>query len=79
MTIEDKVEDKVEDKPKPVKRKGRKKNFLNNGDLYAETVKSQENGRMTEKLASMLITLCDKYKKSSQGDFTRYTYFNEMK
>lgn len=63
----------------PVKRKGRKKNFLNNSDLYNETVKSQEEGRMTEKLATMLLVLCDRYKKSTQGDFTRYTFFHEMK
>ena len=74
-------EQKTKVKPAPAtpKRKGRKKNFLNNSDLYNETVLSQEQGKMTEKLATMLLVLCDKYKKSSQGDFTRYTFFNEMK
>lgn len=57
----------------------RKKNYLNNRDLYDETVLSQEQGRMTDKLARMLMVLCERYKKSSQGDFTRYTYFDEMK
>jgi len=69
----------VDPTPAPPKRKGRKKNFLNNSDLLNETILSQEQGRMTEKLATMLLVLCDKYKKSKQGDFTRYTFFNEMK
>ena len=56
----------------------RKKNFLNNGDLYDETVISQQNGKMTDKLARMLMVLCARYRKSSQGDFTRYSYFEEM-
>jgi len=57
----------------------RKKNFLNNGDLYDETVLSQQQNRMTDKLVKMLMVLCERYKKSSQGDFTRYTYFEDMK
>jgi len=79
------LEETVESKAKPVvkpvvkPKKRRKKNFLNNSDLFEETKKSQANGRMTEKLGSMLLVLCDKYKKSKNGDFTRYTFFNEMK
>ena len=34
---------------------------------------------MTDKLASMLMILCDRYRASRTGNFTRYTYFDEMK
>ena len=57
----------------------RKKNYLNNADLLAETVLSQKQGRMTDKLAKMLMTLCDRYRASKNADFTNYTYFDDMK
>jgi hypothetical protein len=34
---------------------------------------------MTDKLAKMLMILCDRYRASRTGNFTRYTYFDEMK
>lgn len=63
----------------PVKRTRRKKNYLNNADLMRETVKSQKDGKMTDELAKMLMVLCDRYRSSRTGNFTRYTYFDEMK
>lgn len=56
----------------------RKKHFLNNADLYAETIKSQDQGFMTDNLAKMLLLLCKRYRKSRNGDFTRHTFFDEM-
>lgn len=61
------------------KTKRRKKNYLNNSDLLEETIKSQEQNKMTDKLALMLLVLCDRYRASKTGNFTRYTYFDEMK
>lgn len=74
---EPEVEPEVVETITPKKRK--KKHFLNNGDLLEETIKSQTNGRMTDKLGKMLMILCDRYRASRTGNFTRYTYFDEMK
>ena len=60
-------------------KKKRKRHFLNNADLLEETILSQEQGKMTDKLARMLMVLCDRYRASKTGNFTRYTYFDEMK
>lgn len=77
---ETKLKTEINEKSKPTKtRKKRKVNFINNKDLYDETVLSQKQGMMTDKLARMLMVLCDKYRASQNGDFTRYTYFDEMK
>jgi len=70
------AENKAVQQTKP---KRRKRNYLNNADLLEETIKSQEQDQMTDKLASMLMVLCDRYRASKTGNFTRYTYFDEMK
>ena len=78
----EKVKEKVESKPIPTvkpKQKRKKRNYLNNADLLEETLKSQADGKMTDKLAKMLMILCDRYRASRTGNFTRYTYFDEMK
>lgn len=58
--------------PKPK----RKVNYLNNKDLLAETIKSKEQEKMTDKLAHMLQTLTAKYGK--KGNFANYTYNEDM-
>lgn len=72
-------EDVLELQKATTKRTRRKKNYLNNADLLAETIKSQKEGQMTNELAKMLMLLCDRYRSSRTGNFTRYTYFDEMK
>jgi len=62
----------------PTKRKRRKKNFVNNADMLAEIIKSQEQGKMTENLGKMFIIMCNRYKRSSRGDFSKYSYFEDM-
>lgn len=61
--------------------KTKKKNeFLNNADLLAETIKSQEQGRMTENLGKMLLLLCERYRANRvrRANFTNYTFFEDM-
>lgn len=60
-------------------KKPRKKNFVNNGDLLAETIKSQEEGEMTDKLAAMLVKMCQRYTSSSKGHFINYSYLEDMR
>jgi DNA-directed RNA polymerase specialized sigma subunit len=57
-------------------KKPRKTNYLNNRDLLAETIKSKEQGRMTDKLARMLQMLCKRY--GSRANFANYTYNEDM-
>ena len=59
-------------------KRARKKstNYLNNNDLLAETVKSLDQGAMTDKLAHMLMTLVERYGK--KGNFANYTYNDDM-
>lgn len=64
----------IEAAPKPKKK--RKTNYLNNADLYEETLKSKEQGKMTDKLAHMLMTLVARYAK--KGSFAGYTYNDDM-
>ena len=54
----------------------KKSNYLNNKDLFAETVKSKEKGKMTDELAKMLQLLTMKYAK--KGNFAGYTYNTDM-
>jgi DNA-directed RNA polymerase specialized sigma subunit len=61
-----------EKQKKPKKRK----NYLNNKDLYAQVVKSQEAGVMSDELAKMLQTLTEKYGRS--GRYIGYTYNEDM-
>jgi DNA-directed RNA polymerase specialized sigma subunit len=56
--------------------KKRKTNYLNNRDLLAETIKSKEQGQMTDKLARMLQMLCARY--GSRANFANYTYNEDM-
>lgn len=60
---------------KPAK-KPRKKNYINNKDLLAETIKSLEQGRMTDTLAKMLTMLCARL--GTKGNFVNYTYNDDM-
>lgn len=62
--------------PKKTTKKPRKKNYLNNKDLLAETVKSLEQGRMTDTLARMLQTLCARL--GTKGNFVNYSYNEDM-
>lgn len=58
----------------PKKRK--KNNYLNNKDLLAETIKSLEQEKMTDKLAHMLMLLVKRI--ASKSNFAGYTYNDEM-
>lgn len=60
---------------KKVVKKTRNK-YLNNKDLLAEVIKSKEAGRMSDKLANMLLMLCSRYAKRS--NFAGYTFNDDM-
>lgn len=57
-------------------KKPKKVNYLNNKDLFAEVMKSKEQGQMTDKLAHMLVLLCARYGR--RGQFASYTYNEDM-
>lgn len=63
---------KKEEKP-PVKKKV---NYIKNKDLLAEVIICKEEGKMSDKLANMLILLTAKYGRSSQ--FGGYTFNDDM-
>jgi DNA-directed RNA polymerase specialized sigma subunit len=71
-----KVAKKKVAKKKIVVKKKRKTNYLNNADLLAETIKSKELDKMTDKLAKMLVTLVARYGRKS--NFSGYTYNDDM-
>lgn len=54
-----------------------RKNYLNNADLLAAVIESKEKGHMTNKLATMLKLLCERY--ASRGNFAGYTYNEDMR
>lgn len=55
---------------------GKPKVYLRNADLLAETIKSKENGKMTDTLGKMLVLLVTRYAK--KGSFAGYTYREDM-
>lgn len=65
----------VNSEEKPVKVK--KRNYLNNHDLLIEIALSKAQNKMTNNLALMLNTLCDRYSK--KGNFANYSFLADMK
>ena len=57
--------------PKP-----KKVNYLNNKDLFADTVASLEAGQMNEQLARKLMMLVKRYAR--KANFANYTYNEDM-
>jgi DNA-directed RNA polymerase specialized sigma subunit len=53
-----------------------KKNYLNNKDLLAAVLESKGQGQMSNRLATMLQLLCNKYAK--KGNFANYSYNTDM-
>lgn len=51
-------------------------NYLNNKDLLAEVLLSKEQGKMTDKLAKMLMLLTARY--GTKGNVASYTYNDDM-
>lgn len=51
-------------------------NYLNNKDLLTEVVLSKEQGKMTDKLAKMLMLLTARY--GTKGNVASYTYNEDM-
>lgn len=73
MSEEVKVEEVKAEEPK----KKKPKNYINNADLLIEISKSRQTGKMTDKLAHMLMMLCQRYAKHS--DYSRiYSYEEDM-
>ena len=60
----------------PDKKPAKKRNYLNNKDLLAAVIESKKRGKMTDKLALMLQTLCARYAR--KGSFASYTYNDDM-
>jgi len=54
----------------------RKRKYLNNRDLLEQVILSKEQGKMSDKLAHMLITLCARYAR--RGNFANYSYNDDM-
>lgn len=54
----------------------RKKNYLNNKDLFKQVVLSKELGRMNDELAKMLTMLTARYGR--HPNFLGYTYNDDM-
>jgi len=52
------------------------KYYLTNGDLLPEVIKSKELGKMTDKLARMLMLLVDRY--SRRPNFNGYSFKQDM-
>lgn len=73
-TEEENLEKKTVSVKKPSKK--RKVNYLNNKDILAQVILSKEQGKMTERLAHMLQTLCARYAK--RGQFAGYTFNEDM-
>lgn len=51
-------------------------NYINNRDLLHEVVESKKTGQMTNKLAHMLLLLCQRY--AGKSNFSGYTYNEDM-
>lgn len=65
-----------EKKEEPAAPKRRTRNYLNNPDILAEVVTSKANGKMTDKLAHMLMLLCLRY--ATKPGYAGYTYNDDM-
>ena len=68
------ITEQEENRPVPKKKKAA--NYLNNRDMLAQVILSKEQGRMTDELAKMLQTLAYRYGK--KGNFANYTYNEDM-
>lgn len=79
VTTTPKEEFTIVDPPKskqPTEPKRRTRNYLNNPDILAEVVASKEKGKMTDKLAHMLMLLCLRY--ATKPGYAGYTYNDDM-
>jgi len=57
--------------------KKRSRNYLNNPDLLVEVALSKKAGKMTNKLATMLLMLCERY--ATKPNYVNYTYNDDMR
>ena len=57
-------------------KRAKRKYYLTNADLLPEVIKSKNLGKMTERLAAMLMMLVNKY--SLRPNFVGYSYRNDM-
>lgn len=51
--------------------------YIDNAEMYQEVLKSREQKRMTERLGSMMILLCEQIAK--RPNWNRYSYIDDMK
>jgi DNA-directed RNA polymerase specialized sigma24 family protein len=63
-------------KNKPTIQHNNKTIYLNNKELMDAVIESFEQDKMTDKLAKMLMLLCERY--ASRSNFSGYTYILDM-
>lgn len=63
-------------KPVIAVRRPKRKPYLNNRDLLDETIASKKVGKMSDKLAKMLMMLTERY--ASKGKFQGYSWVEDM-
>ena len=59
------------------KKKKKKAHYLDNQELLKETIISKEQGKMTDRLASMIMLLVNHY--ATKGNVANYTYNDDMR
>lgn len=68
--------DNIKKPSKPAVTVGGRTTYLTNKELMVAIVESKAMGKMSDKLAAMLVLLCSRYAKRSQ--FAGYTYNDDM-
>jgi hypothetical protein len=63
---------------KKFQKSDKSRHYVNNKDMLIEVKKSQAQGKMTDELAKMSMLLCQKMRYSSSGNYSSYSFFDDM-